>query len=78
MKTESLREVKNNLSRVIETLPNTGPVVITKNGKASALLLPVTDDTDVETLVLSSSKRFWDLFDKATRSRKWTRLDDVP
>ena len=32
MKIESLREVKNNLSKVIEALPKTGPVVVTKNG----------------------------------------------
>jgi hypothetical protein len=33
MKTESLREVKNNISRVIEELPKTGAVLITKNGR---------------------------------------------
>ena len=78
MKTESLREVKNNLSRVIDRLPETGAVVITRNGKASAVLLPVTSQTDMETLLLSSDKRFWDLFDRAARSKKWTPLEDVP
>ncbi len=78
MKTESLREVKNNLSRVIEELPGTGPVVITKNGRASAVLLPVGEETDLETLVLSSNNRFWELFDQAAKSRKWTSLDAVP
>ena len=39
MKTESLREVKNNLSRVIDRLPETGAVVITRNGKAVAFLV---------------------------------------
>ena len=38
MKTGSLREVKNNLSRVIDELPSTGPVLITRSGKASAVL----------------------------------------
>ena len=42
MKTESLREVKNNLSRVIDGLGETGPVVITRSGQASAVLLPVS------------------------------------
>ena len=78
MKTESLREVKNNLSRVIEALPETGPVLITKSGKASAVLLPVTEDTDLETLLLSSNTRFWDLFDRAASAKKWTALDEVP
>jgi prevent-host-death family protein len=77
MKTESLREVKNNLSHVIDELPATGPVVITRNGKASALLLPVDTDTDLETLLLSSNRRFWDLFDRAAKSRKWTPLETV-
>ncbi len=77
MKTESLREVKNNLSRVIEALPRTGPVLITRSGKASAVLLPVAEDTDLETLLLSSNSRFWGLFDRAAKSRKWTPLDEV-
>jgi prevent-host-death family protein len=65
---QNLREVKNNLSRVIQGLPRTGPVVITKNGKASAVLLPVEEETDLETLLLSSNRRFWNLFDRAAGS----------
>ena len=78
MKTESLREVKNNLSRVIESLPRTGPVQITKSGKASAVLLPVGEETDLETLLLSSDRRFWKLFDHAAAAKKWTALKDLP
>lgn len=78
MKTESLREVKNNLSRVIAGLPRTGPVLITKSGKASAVLLPVGEETDMETLLLSSDRRFWRLFDHAAGSKKWTSLDELP
>jgi prevent-host-death family protein len=77
MKTESLREVKNNLSHVIEELASTGPVVITRNGKASAVLLPVESDTDLEALVLSSNKRFWAIFDRAAKTRKWTSLEEI-
>jgi prevent-host-death family protein len=78
MKTESLREVKNNLSSVIEALPRSGPVLITKNGKARAMLIPIDDNTDLESVLLSNSARFWKLFDRAARSRKWTALEDVP
>ena len=78
MRTASLREVKNNLSRVIDGLPKTGPVVITRSGKASAVLLPVAEDTDLETLVLSSSSRFWSLFDRPTSSKRWTPLEEAP
>jgi len=77
MKTESLRDVRNNLSRVIEDLGSTGPVVITKSGKASAVLLPIDAETDLETLLLSSNQRFWKLFDRAAQSRKWTSPDEL-
>ena len=79
MKTESLREVRNNLSRVIQDLPKTGPVLITRSGKASAVLLQADEEIDLETLLLSSNRRFWDLFDRAVKgSRRWTPLDEVP
>ena len=77
MQTESLREVKNNLSRVINELSRTAPVVITKSGKASAVLLPVDAETDLETLLLSSNQRFWKLFDRAAQSGKWTPLSEI-
>ena len=79
MKTESLREVKNNLSSVIEDLPKTGSVLITKNGKARAVLLHVDDDTDLESLLLSQNKRLWELIDRSIAGkRRRTRLEDLP
>ena len=77
MKIESLREVKNNFSEVIEGLRKTGPVVVTKNGKSAALLIPIDDNTDLETLILSNSRRFWELFDRAA-SGKRTPLEELP
>ncbi|MBS1825409.1 MAG: type II toxin-antitoxin system Phd/YefM family antitoxin [Acidobacteria bacterium] len=77
MKIESLREVRNNFSEVIESLEKTGPVVVTKNGKGRALLIPIDDDTDIETLVLSNSRRFWQLFDKAGSGER-TGMEDLP
>jgi prevent-host-death family protein len=77
MKIESLREVKNNLSQVIAALPETGPVVVTKNGKSAALLIPIDENTDLETLVLSNSPRFWRLFDSASSGRR-TPLENLP
>jgi prevent-host-death family protein len=77
MRIESLREVKNNLSRVIDQLNESGPVVITKNGKSCAILLPVDESTDLESLLLSASPRFWKLFDRAAKSRTWTALDGL-
>jgi prevent-host-death family protein len=81
MKTESLREVKNNLSRVIEELPKTGAVLITKNGRTRAVLLPVDEDTDLESLLLSQSKRLWELIDRSIlsgRRKGLTSFGDLP
>ena len=54
MKIESLREVKNDFSSVIDQLSETGPVVITKNGKGRAILLPVDESTALPILPFQS------------------------
>jgi len=77
MKIESLRQVKNNCSEVIEALSKTGPVVVTKNGRSAALLLPIDEDTDLEALILSNSQRFWKLFDRAAAGKR-TPLEELP
>ena len=77
MKIESLREVKNNLSSVVEQLEETGPVIITKNGKSRAVLLAVDESTDLESMLLSVNPRFWKLFDQAAKGKTWTSLDDL-
>jgi prevent-host-death family protein len=81
VKTESLREVKNNLSRVIEGLRKTGPVLITKNGRTRAVLIPVGPDTDLESLLLSQNERLWELIDRSVagaKRRGVTPLEDLP
>jgi prevent-host-death family protein len=78
VKTESLREVKNNLSRVIENLPLTGAVLITKHGKSRAVLLPVNEHTDLESLLLTQNQRFWDLLDRAAKRRPRVPFADLP
>jgi prevent-host-death family protein len=81
MKTESLREVKNNLSRVIDDLPSSGAVLITRNGRTRAVLLPVDESTDIESLLLSQNPRLWQMIDKSAagaRKRGTTRLEDLP
>ena len=77
MRIESLREVKNNFSEVIEALPQTGPVVVTKNGKSAALLIPIDENTDLETLILSNSPKFWNVFDRAATGKS-TPIEDLP
>jgi prevent-host-death family protein len=81
VKTESLREVKNNLSRVIEGLRKTGPVLITKNGRTRAVLIPVGPDTDLESLLLSQNERLWQLIDRSVagaKRRGVTPLEELP
>ena len=65
MKIENIREVKARFSHYIRDLSKTGSVVITKNGRPCAALMPVTEDTDLEALALSQNKRFWNLIDRA-------------
>lgn len=74
MKRASLGALKTNLDKVIEELSETGPVLITKNGAARALLVPVDEETDLEALILSNSPRFWELFERSAKSNKWTSL----
>jgi prevent-host-death family protein len=70
MKIQNLREVKARFSRYVKELPRSGSVVITKNGRPCAALVPVTDDTDLEALALSQNKRFWRLIDEAIERGK--------
>jgi prevent-host-death family protein len=80
MKIESIREVKASLNKIVGSLPQEGSVVITKNGRPCAVLIPVTEDTDLEIVAISQSKRFWPAYDRALRRAEregWSSLDDV-
>ncbi len=80
MKIESIREVKTRFSRYVKDLPRTGSVVITKNGRPCAALVPITEDTDLEVLALSRNKRFWKIVDRAIERGEregWTDLDQL-
>ena len=80
MKIESLREVKAKLSKIVKELPSERSVVITKNGRPCAVLLPVTEETDLESMLLAHRKDFWQLLDRAHKEgvkKGFTRLEDV-
>lgn len=68
MKIASLADVKAKLSAYLQEAETTGPVVITRNGKAVAILLAPTDDDDLERLLLSRSARFQALLAKSRQS----------
>ena len=77
MKVENIREVKTRFSRYVKELPKSGSVLITKNGRPCAALVPVTEDTDLEILALSQSKRFWKVIDEAIERGKKEGLIDL-
>lgn len=61
MRIASLAEVKAKLSAFLDEAEASGPVVITRNGRAVAVLLAPADDDDLERLLLSRSPRFQSL-----------------
>jgi prevent-host-death family protein len=70
MKVAPLADVKARLSAYIEELPTKGPVVITRNGKAAAVLIAPEDDEDLERLLLARSPHLQALLGKSRRSIK--------
>ncbi len=68
MKIAPVADVKARLSAYLEECETEGPVVITRNGKAVAVLVAPASDQDLERLVLSRSPRFQALMNKSRRS----------
>ena len=68
MRIASLAEVKAKLSAYLQAIETTGPVVITRNGRAVAILLAPVDDDDLERLLLSRSPRFQSILAKSRGS----------
>src|SRR5205085_4728803 len=66
MKIASVAEVKARLSAYLKESQE-GPVIVTRNGKAVAVLLAVTDDDELERLVLAHSPKFQSLLDRSRR-----------
>jgi len=58
MRIAPLADVKARLSAYVEQCETDGPVIITRNGKAVAVLLAPVDDDDLESLILARSPRF--------------------
>jgi prevent-host-death family protein len=80
VRVENIKEVKARFNRIVRELPTEGSVIITKNGRPCALLMPMTKDTDVEVVALSQNKRFWKLYDSAVEKANkegWTPLDEA-
>jgi prevent-host-death family protein len=66
MKIASVADVKARLSAYLKESEE-GPVVVTRNGKAVAVLLAVTDDDELERLILAHSPKFQALLARSRR-----------
>jgi prevent-host-death family protein len=70
MKIAALADVKAHLSAYVDECENEGPVIITRNGKAAAVLLAPKNNDDLERLLLAHPRRFQSLLNKSRRSIK--------
>ncbi len=68
MRVAPLADVKARLSAYIDQCGSDGPVVITRNGKAVAVLVAPVDDDDLEGIILSRSPRLQRLLEKSRQS----------
>jgi prevent-host-death family protein len=64
MKIAPVADVKARFSKYLEDCAK-GPVVVTKNGRPAAVLVAVTDEEELERLVLAHTPRFVALLDAA-------------
>jgi len=70
MKIAPLAEVKARLSAYVEQAQNEGPIVITRNGKAVAVIIAPIDDDDLENLLLARSPRLQTILNQSRQSIK--------
>lgn len=70
MRIAPLADVKARLSAYLDECAVEGPLVITRNGKAVAVLLVPYDDDDLERIILGRSPRFQALLDRSRQSIK--------
>ena len=68
MKIAPLADVKAKLSAYLDECEADGPIVITRNGKAVALLLAPHDDDDLENLLVTRSTKFGRMLSRSRSS----------
>ena len=68
MRIAPLADVKARLRAYVDECGAEGPIVITRNGKAVAVLLTPYDDDDLERLMLGRSPRFQALLNRSRHS----------
>jgi prevent-host-death family protein len=73
MKVASVAEIKSQLSSFLKA-SESGPVVVTRNGKPVAVIVGVRDEDEIERLLMAHSPRLRAIVEK---SRKQIREGDV-
>ncbi len=68
MKRVPVADVEGQLSTYLEECQREGPIVLTENGRAIAVLLAPRDEEDLERLVLSHSPRFQAVLERSRQS----------
>jgi prevent-host-death family protein len=68
MRIVPLADAKARLSAYIDEAESSGPVVITRNGRAVAVLLAPADDDDLERLLLTHSPRLRSVLEASRQS----------
>lgn len=68
MRVAPVADVKARLSAYLERIEADGPIVITRNGRAVAVLLAPANDEDLEQILLSRSPRFQALLNRSRKS----------
>lgn len=64
MKIVPLAEVKDRFSAYIDESRDS-PVIVTRNGRPVAMIIPIEDDDDVDSLLLAHHPRFRQLLEDA-------------
>ena len=68
MRVAPLADVKARLSAYLEECEREGPIVITRNGRAAAVLLAPVNDEDLESLLIARSPRLQALLARSRQS----------
>jgi len=68
MTVASLAEIKAKFSAYLLEAEASGPVVVTRKGRAVAVIVAPADDADLEGILLSRSPRFRSLLSRSRRS----------
>ncbi|MEW5939038.1 MAG: type II toxin-antitoxin system Phd/YefM family antitoxin [Chloroflexota bacterium] len=68
MKVVPIADAKARLSEYVNQISVEGPILITRNGKAAAILVAPEDDDDLDWILLSRSPRLREILDHSRKS----------